>query len=250
MTNLIQPINERQEVATPGDANATIKFCVEHFLKCAQEAIQQRGQFIAALSGGSTPKAIYERLASPAYRDKIDWSKVLLFWSDERCVPADHPDSNFKMAMDSGFSTLPIPATNIFRMVGEGDHEEHAREYDALISEKIPEERFDLIMLGMGEDGHTASLFSKTHGLHTVKRNAIANFIPKFDTWRLTLTFECINAARHIAIYVLGANKVPMLKQVLNGPYDPDIFPIQRIGSPITPALWITDQPFESFCEG
>lgn len=248
--DVIQPINERQEVATPGDADATITFCVEHFLGCAQEAIESRGQFTVALSGGSTPKVIYEKLTSPAYRNRIDWSKVLLFWSDERCVPADHPDSNYKMAIEAGFGTLPIPEENIFRMVGEGDKEQHARDYDALITEKIPDERFDLVMLGMGEDGHTASLFPKTHGLHTVKRNTITNFIPKFDTWRLSLTFECINAARHIAIYVLGSNKVPMLKAVLNGPYDPDILPIQRVGTQITPALWITDQPFKTISEG
>jgi len=240
----IQSYDDRRDFAILDDKEATITYSIEHFLQIAEKAIEDRGMFTVALSGGSTPKAIYEGLAKPKYRNRIDWSRVLLFWSDERCVSPDHPDSNYRMAMKAGLEILGISTNHLFRMKGEGDEEKNARDYDQLIKENVPEQRFDLVMLGMGEDGHTASLFPKTHGLHTVERYAIANFLPEKDVWRLTLTYQCINAARHIAIYVIGKNKLPTLKQVFISPYDPDHLPIQRIGTPENKALWITDQDF------
>lgn len=237
----IQSFDERRDVMIGKDSLAAVTFAVAQFIQIAQDAIQQRGAFFVALSGGSTPKVIYEQLALSENNSKVDWKRVFLFWSDERAVPKDNPESNYKMAMESGFGSLPIPPEHIFRMQGEGDIEENARVYDKLIAAKVPNGVFDLVMLGMGDDGHTASLFPKTHGLHPNERLAIANYIPQKHCWRMTLTFECINKARHSVAYVLGKGKAAMLKTVLSGHYDPDNFPMQKIGTPPRKALFVLD---------
>lgn len=234
--------DDRRNLICPGDRETTLRFCIEHFLSIAEESIRIKNTFFAALSGGSTPKSIYEGLSNHPFKDKIDWKKVQLYWSDERSVPPYHPDSNYHMAMEAGFNKLHIPAENIHRMQAEGDIEEGALAYEKLISSKIPSESFDLVMLGMGNDGHTASLFPETHGLKAQNRFAIANFIPKLDTWRMTLTFDCINSASHTVLYVLGKEKAEMVKKVLTSPYDPDRLPVQKIGTPEHKALWILDK--------
>ncbi len=235
--------DERRDMITLDGVKEAIVFAAEHFIKAAKDAIAARNVFTVALSGGSTPKAIFELIASPLFRDRVDWQRVKLFWSDERSTPPDHPESNYHMAMKAGFSTLPIPSENIFRMQAENpDIEKAAEEYEALIIKHIPNQEFDYIMLGMGDDGHTASLFPKTHGLHSEGRLVIANFIPQKHTWRMTLTFNCINKAHAIVIYVMGASKEAMLRHVFNSYYDPDTLPIQRVGTPAHKALWITDQ--------
>lgn len=240
MNNQIKSFDDKRNLAIPGDVDETIEFCVSHFVHTAQKAIQEQGVFTVALSGGSTPKKIFQKL-SENHQQSIDWKKVKLFWSDERSVAPTHPDSNFKMAMDSGFKKLPIPEHNIFRMEAERDIEEAAKNYEKTVHREIGGESFDLVMLGMGDDGHTASLFPKTHGLHSQDRWVIANFVPKLDTWRLSLTYECINASKEIVIYVLGANKSSMVKQVLLGKEDPDHLPIQKVGTPNHKALWVLD---------
>lgn len=245
MTNngIIKSFDDRRNIAAPGDFDSTLIFCVEHFIEAANKAIASQGAFYVALSGGSTPKAIFEALAEPIYSTRIDWKKVHLFWSDERCVPPYDPSSNYRMAMDAGFSKIHIPAENIHRMQAEGDPEEAAVAYEKLIESKIHSHSFDLVMLGMGDDGHTASLFPKTHGLHSQQRLVVANFLPDKGIWRITFTFELINQAKQIAIYVLGKSKAAMLHQVLNGPYLPDDFPVQKVGTPSHKALFIVDAP-------
>jgi 6-phosphogluconolactonase len=239
----IKAFDGRRDLVVPGDYQTTLQYCVEHFLVVAQEAIEDHGYFAVALSGGSTPKAIYQGLADPVHRSKIDWKKVLVFWSDERNVPPYDPESNYRMAMDAAFSHLPLPTQNIHRMQAEGDIEEGALAYDKLIRATLKDLSFDLVMLGLGEDGHTASLFPRTHGLHATERVAIANSIPQKDTWRMTLTFDCINAARNIVVYVLGKSKAKILKTVLTSPYQPDDLPVQYVGTPEHKALIIADIP-------
>lgn len=240
---LVQGYDEQREIVIPGDEKATLQFCVNHFIEIANQAIEQQSYFAVALSGGSTPKNIFIGLASQQNRKAIDWSKVLVFWSDERSVPPDHPESNYHMAMEAGFKTLPLKSDQIFRMKAEEDIEEQAKEYERLILEKIPSKTFDLVMLGMGEDGHTASLFPKTHALHvSPPRLVVANYIPQKNTWRMTLTYECINSSMHIAIYVIGKNKAEMVKRVFTSPYNPDELPIQKVGTPQHRALWILDK--------
>lgn len=239
---LVCSYDERRDLAIPGDTAQTLKFCVAHFISIGLEAIADHGYFAVALSGGNTPKAIFQLLSLDPYRTLLPWDKVWLFWSDERCVPKTHTDSNYKMAMDSGLATLPIPPENVFPMETMGNLEENALAYEKLIESKLGGV-FDLVMLGMGDDGHTASLFPKTHGLHsTGDRLVIANYIPEKDVWRMTLTFDCINRGNHIAIYVLGENKAKTVKRALNGPYEPDLFPVERVGTPANKALWILDK--------
>lgn len=237
----VHPYDERRNIVIPGNAKETIKFAVEQLIAIANESIAERGIFAIALSGGNTPKAIFELLAQEPYCNQIAWDKVRIFWSDERSVPPDHPDSNYHMAMQAGLNTLPIQNKHIFRMAAELDIESGAAKYEKLISSVLPSGEFDLIMLGMGDDGHTASLFPKTHALHSLDRCVVANYIPKKNTWRMTLTYKCINAARYILIYVIGESKAAMLKFVLTAPYSPDELPIQRVGTPIHKALWIVD---------
>lgn len=238
----LQAFDSRRDLIVPGDAQTTIQFCIHQFLKIAQNSIQKHGSFSVALSGGSTPKAIYQGLADPIHRALIDWSKVHLYWSDERSVPPYDPESNYRMAMDAAFGHLPIPPQNIHRMQAEGDIDEGALAYDKLIRAMLKPPKLDLMMLGIGEDGHTASLFPKTHGLHTHDRLAIANHIPQKNTWRMTLTYDCINAAHHIVVYAIGKNKQEILKDVLSEPYRPDDLPAQKIGTPANKALIIADR--------
>jgi 6-phosphogluconolactonase len=206
------------------------KQACSYFCDKANEAINKRGAFYVALSGGSTPKNIYQRLAKE-YKDALDWKKVHLFWSDERCVPLDHPDSNYKMAMDCGFLTLPILKENIHPFTDPDDYER--------LLEKNP---FDLVLLGMGDDGHTASLFPKTHALHSGQSLAVKNFLPEKEVWRLTLTFKAINQARMLLVIITGKDKAKMLKQIMNGPQDPNTFPIQGIGKEGLIPLFLVDK--------
>lgn len=237
--NQIEAFDQRRDLVLPGNKEETLTFCTEHWLYLARKSIQEHGYFAVALSGGGTPKAIFERLKKQSAA--LDWTKVLLFWSDERAVPPSDAESNYHMAMESGFEALPIPPQHIFRMPAEGNIEEGARYYENLIVKQLPDQQFDLVMLGMGEDGHVASLFPQTHGLHVEERAVIANYIPQKSCWRMTLTFSCINAARNIAVYVLGESKAEMLARVLSEPYEPDLLPAQRVGTATNKALWIAD---------
>lgn len=232
--------DSRRKIAIMPSKEEAIHYAAEHFVEVAQQAINKRGGFFVALSGGSTPKALYELLLS-AYRSKIDWTKVHLFFSDERAVPPQDPNSNYRMAMDAGFASLPIPKEQIHRMVAEENIEENALKYEKLL-DTLPGGSFDLMLLGMGEDGHTASLFPKTHGLHAEGRQVIANFLPDKEIWRMSVTFECINHSRNILVFVLGASKADMVQKVFYGPFLPDLLPIQRVGSEQNPALFLFDR--------
>lgn len=231
-----------KEIIIPGNSEKTIEYCAKQFIEVGNKNIKNHGVFTVALSGGNTPKAIISKLSQKPYRDQIDWSKILFFWSDERSVPPDHPESNYGMAMKAGLASLPIPTEHIFRMKGEDNIEENALEYEKLIEKLVPSKKFDLMMLGMGDDGHTASLFPYTHGLHTNNRLVIANYVPQKDTWRMSVTYECINSSHLICIYVLGKSKAEIVSLVLNGPYDPDKYPVQRVGTAQHKALMILDE--------
>lgn len=207
----------------------------EEFIYRTKEAIQAKGFFTGVLSGGSTPRVLYTLLACNQYRDQISWSKVHVFWGDERCVPPTHPESNFRMASESLLSKVPIPKENIHRMPAEQeDHDYAAREYEHLLkmffhlgAGEYP--RFDLVLLGMGDDGHTASLFPGTAALGETKRLVVANYIEKLRTYRLTLTAPVINHASNVMFLISGETKASILKEVVEGIYDPDRLPSQRI---------------------
>lgn len=232
--------DERRKLLIPGNAKQTIEYAANHWIQIANESINRFGNFAVALSGGSTPKLIFQELVKNAA--KVPWEKVLLFWSDERAVPPTDKESNYHMALvEAGMQTLPIPKENIFRMVAETDIEKNALAYENLIKEKV-KRPFDLIMLGIGEDGHTASLFPHTKGLDVVKRLVIANQVPQKNTWRMSFTFECINQATNIVLYAIGSSKASILQKVLTSAFNPDEYPSQRIGTVGHPALFILDE--------
>lgn len=232
--------DDRRDIAHPGDKEKTLNFAVEHFINCGKEAIQNHGFFSVALSGGSTPKAIFEKLSSPDYSGELDWTKILLFWGDERSVPPSSNESNFRMAMDAGLKTLSIPPKHVFRMEAEENLKENAKAYEQKIHEALGARPFDLIMLGMGEDGHTASLFPGTKALDEKTALVVANEVPQKKTWRMTFTYPLINRAKNTVIYVIGASKADMVKQVFKESHEPP-FPVSLIGTSGNKALWILD---------
>ena len=221
----------RRDLIVLEDTAAAIAFATDHWLQCAAEAIKRRGRFTVALSGGSTPKAIYQALSS---QQQIDWNDIYLFWSDERPVPPDHPDSNYHMAMEAGLKGL-IPTDQIYRMRAESDIERRAQEYEA----QLPPDLLDLVMLGVGEEGHTASLFPGTAALES-KKLVVANFVPKLNSWRMTFTLRAINESRLAVIYALGAAKQPIVQKMVTDPKASE--PASRVGTSQHRALWIVDR--------
>jgi len=206
------------------------------FVRLAQEAVADRGRFPVALSGGSTPRRLYQLLAEKPFREQIDWSKIEVFWGDERGVPPDHPDSNYRMARETLLEKVPIPAGHVHRMQGEReDRDAAARDYQAEIarvfgvaSEGEPAP-FDLVLLGMGPDGHTASLFPLTGALKETRRWVVANYVPKLNAHRLTLTRPILNRAAQVMFLIVGPDKAKPLAEVLEGPPDPERLPSQFI---------------------
>jgi 6-phosphogluconolactonase len=189
-------------------------------LDSAREAIAARGIFRIALSGGHTPIAVNRQWAAAA--GDLPWDRVQVTFGDERCVPPDDEQSNYRMARESLLDSVPIPPGNIFRIQAELPPEEAAAEYEARLAQlasRFSEARYrhDLLLLGMGPDGHTASLFPGTDALTEQSRNVIQNFVPKFDTYRITFTYPLINAARHVCFMVEGEDKKPIVQQILGG---------------------------------
>lgn len=245
MLSCLKSWDPKRDVAIPGDTEATLQFCINHFLSAYQKAVDTKGVFYVALSGGSTPKAIFNLLTKDPFSSYIDWKKVHLFWSDERSVPPTDQESNFHMAMEAGFSKVPIPPEQIHRMQAEKNIEESALSYENLLRSLFKNSGFDYVMLGMGDDGHTASLFPETKGLTVQNRWVIANYIPQKNTFRMTLTFDCINRSSHIVLYVLGKNKKEKVKEVFS--LKDLAYPVQQIGNEEHKALWIMDEEAGEF---
>jgi len=233
-------IDNRRTVVIPGDKEKTLNFCAEHLALLSRQSIEDHGAFYIALSGGSTPKALFQRICNEPLSNQIEWDKWHIFWSDERTVGPNHSDSNYRMAMESGLKNMPIPSSQIHRIEGELDPHEAATKYEQAIQSTLEEHPFDLIMLGMGEDGHTASLFPGTEGLSETNKLFIANFVPQKETWRLTFTYPLINQAKNIAIYVIGASKQEMLHKIVSE--KPHTFPVEKVGDKNHPATWMADR--------
>jgi 6-phosphogluconolactonase len=216
----------------------------DRVVRDGEEAIALAGRFSLALSGGSTPRLLYEMLAREPHAPRLDWTKVEVFFADERCVPADHPDSNYRMSREALLSKVPIPGDNVDRIRGEIDPREAAKEYGLLLKEKFGDGGPDLILLGMGEDGHTASLFPGTEALHETKHRAVANHVERSTTgksWRVTMTAPFINRARHVIVLVTGSNKAARVSEVLEGPRDPQRLPVQLIAPTSGTMTWLLD---------
>lgn len=249
------------------DRGSLARAAAEHFISQAAQAVAARGRFTVALSGGSTPQPTYRLLASPEFAPRVDWPRVHVFWGDERCVPPDHPDSNYRMAREVLLDHIPLPGSNVHRMRGELEPQQAASAYERALrsffaghptrpfprgsGRREPRPyRFDLILLGMGNDGHTASLFPGTAALHERSRWVIAHYVHKLSAWRVTLTPVVINAAAQVTFLVSGADKAERLQEVLAGPYQPDLLPAQIVRPTDGSLLWLVDAAAAARLEG
>lgn len=232
-------LSEKRHMWIGPNSEKAIFFCAEHWMASAIDAIEKRGLFAVALSGGSTPGKIFAELKKHPDRDRIDYRRLFVFWSDERSVPPTSSDSNYKNAMESGIADLGIAESQIFRMEAESDIQENAKRYQELIESHVPGGIFDLVMLGVGEDGHTASLFPNTKALTVSNRLVAANEVPQKKTWRMTMTYPCINAARQTAIYALGERKGPIIEEIFK---QKKSYPVCQVGTKANPALWVLDR--------
>ena len=222
------------------DLDSLSRFAAEKFIEIGNDKIEKNGKFSVALAGGSTPERLYKLLASGEFRSKIDWKKVHFYFGDERNVLPDDDESNYKMANETIFTPLQISPENVARwQIGFGNLTEVAREYAEKIR-NLP--RFDLILLGLGEDAHTASLFPFTRALNENEKLAIANFVEKLDSFRLTLAFPVINNAANIIFLVSGANKADALHEVLCGDFLPEKFPAQNVKPENGNLWWLVDK--------
>ncbi len=221
-----------------------VRGAADFIADAAKQAIAARGRFTIALSGGGTPKPIYERLADPEYQKRADWGKVHIFFGDERCVPPDDSKSNYRMTREAWFDRAAIPPANIHRIRGEENPALEALRYEEEIAalyrtHTIP--AFDMILLGMGDNGHTASLFPGTAALRETTRLVVPQYVEVMQTWRVTFTAPLINAARAVAFLVEGEGKAQMLWNVLEGPYQPDVLPSQLIQPSSGELHWLVD---------
>lgn len=211
-------------------------------------AMSARKRATLALAGGRTPEALYRLLAEPPHRENIDWGRVEIFWGDERCVPSDHPDSNYRMVREALLARIAIPDANIHRMRGEAaDPAAAAREYEQVLrracrveADTLP--RLDACLLGLGSDGHTASLFPGAAAIRETQRWVVAARIEKLGAWRLTVTPPVINNARHILFLVTGAEKAEAVRAALEGPVDPDRLPAQIVRPARGRVEWLLDR--------
>jgi 6-phosphogluconolactonase len=241
--NAVSANGELRKLATPQDL---FQAAAEEVVRSAEESVAERQRFTIALSGGSTPKGLYSLIAANA-RAALPWDQMFFFFGDERHVPPDSPDSNFRMANESLFSKAPIPASNIFRVLAEDPdasavaqaYENTTRTFFSLQPGQFP--RFDLILLGMGPDGHTASLFPQTAALQEKSRLVVANYVPQLKTYRITFTLPVINAARRVVFLVSGTDKAAALRAVLEGKEPAEKYPSKLVHPTNGKLIWLVD---------
>ncbi len=210
----------KPDVVICRDLDELSRSAAEQFVRLANACARRSGRFTVALSGGSTPKSFYALLADPRYSERVPWQLVHFFWGDERCVPPDHPESNYGMARTLLLSKIPIPEANVHRMAAEKEPQIAAAEYEKTLIDFFGLKRgewprFDLILLGIGEDGHTASLFPDSEALENRDNLVVATYVEKLKAHRLTLTLAVINHAANIWFLVAGASKAVVLSQIL-----------------------------------
>jgi 6-phosphogluconolactonase len=218
------------------DAAALARRAAQYFVEMASEAAEAQGRARIALSGGATPKAAFELLADPAqpWRNRMPWNLLDVYWVDERSVPPDHAASNYRMTCEALLDHVPLRPEQIHRIEGELEPEAAAARYESELRNSFRLEgaespRFDLVALGVGEDGHTASLFPYTAAIHAMNCLVAANYVPPLDDWRITLTWPVINHARSVFFLVEGEGKSSILNEILTGEHDPERLPSQLI---------------------
>ena len=233
------PDGSTAEVVVYPDFASLIGGAADRIAAAAAEAIAARGRFTIALSGGNTPRPVYQRLAAAS----IDWSKVHVFFGDERCVSPRDARSNYHMAKVALLDRVPIPPENVFRMRGEDPPTAAAEAYSVVLRHALGDDgRLDLVLLGLGHDGHTASLFPGLAAAAETKRTVMESYVEFVGMWRLSLTPAAINAARRVLFVVTGEDKAEILRQVLKGPREPVVLPAQAIRPKERPATWLIDQ--------
>jgi 6-phosphogluconolactonase len=236
----------RREVECFSDRGEMVHIEAERVVAQARHAIAHRGRFLLALSGGSTPRPLYELLASRLFATRIDWPRVHVFWGDERCVPPDQPGSNYRMAREALLDRVPLPPANVHRIRGEDEPSEAAAAYEEVLGaffgsrEISPKVSFDLVLLGMGADGHTASLFPGTDAARETRRWVVVSPGPERGSWRVSLTPVLLNAAENVTFLVSGADKAERLKDVLEDG-QPDLLPAQLIRPTHGALHWMID---------
>src|SRR5258708_17360788 len=231
-----------QNIKVLPDTSTLYRAAAEEFIRCARKSVADHGRFCVALSGGSTARGVYSLLAERP--GDLPWSNIFVFFGDERHVPPDHPDSNYRMAQEALLSSVPISAANVFRIRAElaakqaaQEYEDQLRSFFGLKPGELP--RFDLILLGLGDDGHTASLFPGSAALNETSRLVVANRVEKFQQYRITLTFPVINHSAEIMFLVSGAGKAQILKEVLSKGEE---YPAQRVRPENGALLWFVDR--------
>ena len=240
-------MNSSVEIRTLTTPQELFAAAAEEVVRAANEAVAQRGRFTIALAGGSTPKSLYNLLATNA-RTALPWDRMFFFWGDERHVPPTDPDSNYRMADETMLSKIPVPTANVFRMKTENsdaaavaeDYEQTLRKFFQLEPGQIP--AFDLILLGMGPDGHTASLFPGTAALQEKSRLVLANWVEKMKTYRITLTLPVLNAARCVIFLVSGTDKAAALHAVLEEDVPGEQYPAKLVRPRQGKLIWLVDR--------
>jgi len=235
------------------DAESVARAAAARIAELARESIEARGLFTVALSGGSTPRRVYELLAGEEFRGGIDWPNVHVYFGDERMVPPDHAESNYRMASEALLSRVPLPPANVHRIDGVGDAAANASAYESELRGLFGDAewpRLDHVLLGMGDDGHTASLFPGTEVLNEGRLWVAPNWVAKLGAWRVTLTAPAIDAARHVTFLVNGAAKAERLREVLKGARDPSRLPSQLIRPSDGTLEWYVDRAAAARLEG
>jgi 6-phosphogluconolactonase len=235
-------VDERRHVFVAKTEDEAYEFCLQSITEEIKKAISARASCSLALSGGTTPIRLFDLLIEPSSALPINWSLLDIFWCDERCVPPDHSESNYGAAMHY-FSSSPLDQAKLHRLAGEAvDREATTREYEQLVTGTCSGGRFDVVLLGIGEDGHTASLFPNTAALKEEHRLYVPNFVPQKDSWRLTMTFPAIERARTVYVLALGKTKSKALKQIFFGEYNYEQTPAQKLGTKTNPVCYIIDK--------
>jgi 6-phosphogluconolactonase len=246
----------KPEIQIVANADSLYRAAAAEFVRQAGEAVEAKGVCTVALSGGSTPKGLYGLLANdPTWRGEGPWDNMHVFWGDERHVPPDHPDSNYRMANDVMLSKVPIPSANVHRIKSEypdarqaaDDYEQTLRAFFQVSAGQLP--RFDVVFLGLGPEAHTASLFPGTKALHETRRLVVSNWVGKFFTERITLTPPVLNNASGVIFLVSGDDKALALKAVLEGHDEPEQLPAQLIRPAHGRLLWLVDRAAASLLQ-
>jgi 6-phosphogluconolactonase len=238
-----QPVDEvaRPWVPSPPqlfryrEPKAIAESAAKRFLDSAKRAVAKADRFIVVLAGGSTPRWLYRRLTGPPYRNEVPWNKTFFVFGDERCVPPDDEASNYRMAQETLFAPLEIPAVRVLRMKGEQVPVEAARRYEVRLGDLFlnrPKRRFDLVLLGIGADGHTASLFPGTAALEEQERWVVANEVPRLGAVRLTLTLPALNTARRVVFLATGEEKARVIAEAFGGVEHETPHPCERVAPP------------------